>query len=136
MRLLAARQARLIQAPGNDARSLDARDRLLRAVERTQDGLLDQLAAAIVIHRHGLDAHEPNGKLSCRHGLRRVAQLVIDEPQAFTGTEPGAACSLMPRTDLLRPDIRISSSWPPLRPARLRFERGSAGVVLPRLLLN
>jgi hypothetical protein len=46
MRLLAVRHARVIQAPGNDARSLDARDRLLRTVERTQDCLLDQLAAA------------------------------------------------------------------------------------------
>jgi hypothetical protein len=41
LRLLAVRHARVIQAPGNDARSVDARDRLLRTVERTQDCLLD-----------------------------------------------------------------------------------------------
>jgi hypothetical protein len=40
--------------------------------------VLDQLAAAIVIYRHGLHAHDPDGNLACRHRLRRVAQPVIN----------------------------------------------------------
>ena len=47
-----------------------------------------------------------------------------------SGTEaPGARrCGQADLLDELRARV---SSWPPLRPARLRRERGSVGVVLP-----
>ena len=48
LRLLATRTGRLDQPPLDDARGLDALDRLLRPVERTADGFLDQLAPAVI----------------------------------------------------------------------------------------
>jgi hypothetical protein len=100
-------RGRLVQLPTDDASGFAARDRLLRPVGRAQNGFLDQFAAAIVTHGHGLRAHDRLGKLSRRHRLRCVAQLVIDQPQAFTRTEPGPVSSLLLGANLLRADIGI-----------------------------
>jgi len=51
---------------------------------------------AIVIHRHGFDTHDPLSKLTRRHWLGRVAQFVVDQPQALAGTEPNTMCPLLP----------------------------------------
>src|SRR5208282_2665474 len=79
LRLLATRACRLGQPPTDDPRGLDARDRLLGPVERTENRLLNQLTLAVIGDRHGLDAHDPLGKLTRRHRLDRIAQLVVDD---------------------------------------------------------
>jgi hypothetical protein len=52
-----------------------------------------------------------------------------EQPQAFTGTDPDAACSLLPGTDLLRPDIRIK------QPHR-RIEVRQIGAMFHQTLLQ
>jgi hypothetical protein len=61
----------------------------------------------IIGRRYRLGAHDPLGEFARRHRTGRIAQLVIDQPKAFTLTEPGIACSLTFGTDLQRPDVRI-----------------------------
>ena len=43
-------------------------------------------------------------------GLRRIAQLVIDQPQALTRPEPGTVGTLLLRTDRFRLDVRIEQA--------------------------
>ena len=78
----------LDQPPTDHAPDLDPRDRLLRPVERSEQRLLNQFTAAVVRHGYGFDAHEPLRELACRHRLGGLAQFVIDQPQALTGSEP------------------------------------------------
>src|SRR5271165_6768851 len=114
------------QSPTDDPRGLDPRDRLLGPVERTEDRLLNQLPLAVIGHRHGLDAHDPLGELTRRHRLDRIAQLVVDQPKALTGTEPCTACPLLPGSDSVRPDVRIE------QPHR-RIEMRQIGLLLAKL---
>jgi hypothetical protein len=83
----------------------------------------------IVSHRHGFDAHDPFSKLTRRHRLDRVAQLVVEQPQALARTEPGTARPLLLGADTVRPDVRIK------QPHR-RIEMRQIGLLLPKLSLK
>src|SRR4051794_9351677 len=98
---------RLDQPPADHAGGLDARDRRLRPVERAEQRSLKEVPAAIIHRRHGLAAHDPLGKLACRRRWGGFAQLVVDQPQALAGVEPGIARPRPLGTDVVRPDLRI-----------------------------
>ena len=65
---------------------------------------MNQFTAVVVSHGYGFDAHEPLGEIACRHRLCGLAQLVIDQPQALTGSEPNIAYPRPLGTDVLRLD--------------------------------
>ena len=55
----------------------------------------------------GLHAHDLFGERTRRHGLRRVAQHVMDQPQAFARLEPSATGPLWPNPSLFRREVWI-----------------------------
>ena len=119
----------LDQSPADDTRRLDPRDRLPRPIERAQHGLLDQRAGAVIGGRDALHRHDSFGKRPRRHRRWRVAQHVIDQPQAFARAKPGAARPLLPRADLIGPDVRIEQ-------LHCCIEMDQTGAVLGQLLLQ
>src|SRR4051794_5251280 len=76
-------------------------------MERRQGGLLEQCALTLVGERDAFQLSHPFDDLPRRHWLRRIAQHVVDQPQAFARPEPGIAHPALARTDLLRPDLRV-----------------------------
>src|SRR6195952_330761 len=97
----------LADPPRDYAGNLDALDRGLRTAERPEDGLLDQRAATFIRCRDGLHAHDLFGERARRHGLRRLAQHVGDQSQAFARMEPGTTGPLWPNPSLFRREVWI-----------------------------
>jgi hypothetical protein len=64
-----------------------------------------------------------------RHRVSRLAQLVVDQLQAFARTEPDTACPLLPGTDAIRLDVWIK------QPHR-RIEMCEIGLLLRKLSLK
>jgi transposase-like protein len=84
-----------------------AADRIDRRLERAEQCFLNQFTLVIIGRRYRLDAHDPLGELARRHRLGGLAQLIVDQSQAFAMPEPNVACPPLPGADLLRPDVWI-----------------------------
>ncbi len=107
LRLLAARACHLDQPPTDHPGDLDPRDRLLGAVERTKQRLLNPFTALVIGRRYRLEAHDPLREFARCQRLSGLAQLVVDQPQALARTEPGVACPRLLGADVVRSDIWI-----------------------------
>jgi hypothetical protein len=73
--------------------------------------------------------HDPFGKLSRRHRMRRIAQHVVDQAQAFAGAEPAVARSLLPGPDLLGATVGIKQE-------HRRVNMGETGSMSEKLTLQ
>ena len=83
---------------------------------------MDQRAGAVIGGRDALHRHDPFGKRGRRHRPWRVAQHVMDQPEAFTRVKPSVARPLLSEADLIGSDVRIKQ-------LHRRIEMGQTGGV-------
>jgi hypothetical protein len=56
---------------------------------------------------HCFAAHDTVGQFARGQRQLRVAQFVIDQPEAFTRSEPGVALPSLPGPNIVRSNVRI-----------------------------